>query len=128
MATATATTVGQQLVDFCNKGEWMEAVNALYGDSIVSVEACEMPNSPRTEKGIAAIRAKSEMWMRDHEVHSCELKGPFPHGEDRFCVFFDIDVTNKPSGQRMQMQEVALYTVEGGKIVKEEFFFEAPPM
>ena len=49
--------------------------------------------------------------------------GPFPHGNDRFCVMFDYDVTNKPSGQRFQMEEVGLYTVADGKISKEEFFY-----
>jgi ketosteroid isomerase-like protein len=27
------------------------------------------------------------------------------------------------AGQRMQMEEVGLYTVEDGKIVREEFFY-----
>ena len=27
------------------------------------------------------------------------------------------------AGQRMQMQEVGLYTVTGGKITREEFFY-----
>jgi ketosteroid isomerase-like protein len=32
-------------------------------------------------------------------------------------------VTNKPSGNRMQMDEAGLYTVSNGKIVREEFFY-----
>jgi hypothetical protein len=49
--------------------------------------------------------------------------GPFPHGEDRFCVMFRYDVTNKPRSQRFEIEEVALYTVADGKIVTEEFFY-----
>ena len=30
---------------------------------------------------------------------------------------------NKPSGQRMQMEEAAFYTIRNGKIVREEFFY-----
>ena len=51
--------------------------------------------------------------------------GPFvgPR-KDQFAVRFAFDVTNKPSGQRMQMTEVALYTVNrAGKIKQEEFLY-----
>ena len=42
------------------------------------------------------------------------------------ALIFDMDVTNKESGQRMQMREVGVYTVKNGKILREEFFY--PPM
>ena len=39
-------------------------------------------------------------------------------------MHFAFDVTNKTSGQRMQMSEVALYTVNrAGKIKQEEFLY-----
>ena len=50
------------------------------------------------------------------------MTGPWPH-DNRFIVGFQIDVTNKPSGRRMYLDEVGLYTVENGKIVREEFFY-----
>jgi hypothetical protein len=56
------------------------------------------------------------------DTHSSGVTGPWPHG-NRFIVGFQFDVTNKPSGRRMKMDEVGLYTVENGKIVREEFFY-----
>jgi hypothetical protein len=50
--------------------------------------------------------------------------GPWTHG-DRIVVGFQYDVTNKPSRKRMKMDEVGLYTVRNGKIVREEFFYDA---
>jgi len=50
------------------------------------------------------------------------LRRPVPE-RNRFAVFFHYDVTNKPSGQHFNMKEVALYTVDGGKITREEFFY-----
>jgi ketosteroid isomerase-like protein len=32
-------------------------------------------------------------------------------------------MTNKESGQRMKMEEAALYTVRDGKIAEERFFY-----
>ncbi len=37
-----------------------------------------------------------------------------------------MDVTAKATGQRMQMTEMALYTVENDKIVMEEFYYFMP--
>ena len=53
------------------------------------------------------------------------MKGPFPHDE-KFAVYFTYDVTAKcgpMEGKRMQMEEVGLFTTQGDKIVKEEFFY-----
>lgn len=54
-------------------------------------------------------------------MHSFETSGPFVNG-DQFALCFKIDVTRKASGERVQMDEVGLYTVRDGKIVEERFF------
>jgi len=41
-------------------------------------------------------------------------------------VIYNFDVTPKNgpmAGKRMRMEEVGMYTVKGGKIVREEFFY-----
>ncbi len=114
--------IANKLVDLCRQGKSEEALSALYAEDAVSVEAVAMPGAPQEAKGLAAIKAKGEWWFTNHEVHSASVTGPWPHG-NRFIVGFQFDVTNKPSGQRMKMDEVGLYTVENGKIVREEFFY-----
>ena len=37
---------------------------------------------------------------------------------------FVLDVTNKPSKRRITMDEIGLFTVENGKISREEFFYQ----
>lgn len=114
--------IGTKLVELVRAGKDREAQETLYASDAVSVEAGAMPGMDRTAKGLAAIKGKGEWWYGNHTVHSLKVTGPFPH-DDRFVVIFDMDVTNKGSGQRIQMQEAALYTVANGKIVKEEFFY-----
>ena len=99
----------------------MEA-KAFYAEGAVSVEALAPPGGQQETKGLAAIQAKGEWWRANHEIHSASVSGPWPNG-NRFVVGFQYDVTNTPSGQRMKMDEVGLYTVENGKIVREEFFY-----
>ncbi len=43
-------------------------------------------------------------------------------GGNHFSVAMGMDVTMK-GGERMQMDEIAVYEVKDGKIVKEQFFF-----
>ena len=117
--------VGESLVGFCRKGQFLDAIDALYGDDIVSVEAQGSPEYPAEERGIDAIRSKNERWAENNEVHSVSAEGPMVNG-DRFSVIYDFDVTPKTgqrAGQRFQMREVALYTVSNGRIVREEFFY-----
>ena len=118
----TAKEIGTELVALCQQGKNMEAIEKFYGSGVVSVEACAMPNMDQTQTGIEAIKGKNAWWVENHEVHGGEVSGPFPNGE-QFIVQFKFDVTPKHTGQRMTMEEMGLYTVKDGKIVKEVFFY-----
>jgi hypothetical protein len=122
-----AYEVGNKLVELCKQGKNQEAMETLYSPDIVSVEAAEMPNMPREMRGMMqAVVGKSKWWNENHVMHSVEVEGPWPHG-DRFIVRFKYDVTSKPMNKRIQMDEVGLYTVANGKIVREEFFYPTGP-
>jgi hypothetical protein len=114
--------IGKKLVAMCREGQNMECIQELYDRDIVSVEAQAMPGHPAETRGVDGVLQKGKWWMENHEVHSASVDGPWPHG-DRFIARFQYDVTNKPSGQRMKLDEVGLYTVKNGKIVREEFFY-----
>jgi len=122
-APTSIAAVAEELVVLCRAGRNMDAINAFYSPKIVSIESG--PGSkemPATMTGIDAIRKKNEWWLENHEVHSADADGPFV-GEDKFAVRWDYDITVKANGQRVRMEEMALYTVENGKIVKEQFFY-----
>ena len=114
--------IANKLVELCRQGKNVEALNTLFSADAVSVEAFPPPGGQQEVKGLQAIHGKGDWWRNNHEVHSATVSGPWPHG-NRFVVGFQFDVTNKPSGRRMKMDEVALYTIEKGKIVREEFFY-----
>ncbi len=114
--------IGQKLVALCREGKNQEAISQLYSPDIISIEAMAMPNMEQTQRGIEAIKGKNQWWVDNHEVHKGSVQGPFPHG-DRFIVHFNYEVTPKHTGQRMTMDEMGLYTVQDGKITKEEFFY-----
>jgi SnoaL-like domain len=118
----SAQEIGTKYVAMCKEGKQEEVLSELFSPEAVSVEAFAPPGKDRTVKGIEGIRGKSKWWRENHTVHKAETFGPYPH-DDRFAVRFVYDITHKPSNRRFTMDEVALFTVASGKIVKEEFFY-----
>ena len=120
-----AKDIGQKLVALCKEGKNLECIDTFYADDIVSVEASPPPSGgDAVTKGIEGVRGKNQWWSENHEIHGAEVTGPYPHGDDRFAVRFAYDITNKPSGMRMKMDEIGVFTVQDGKIVKEEFYYD----
>ncbi|MBR0666048.1 nuclear transport factor 2 family protein [Roseomonas hellenica] len=112
--------VAKAFAELCKAGKHEEAGERFWAEGVVSLEPMEGPMA-RLE-GKAAVKGKSDWWYSAHEVHSVETEGPFVHG-DQFALRFAVDVTSRESGQRMQMTEIGLYTVRGGKVVEEKFLF-----
>ena len=115
--------IAKKLAALCQEGKNMEALDTLYAEDAVSVEVMAGPGGDKETKGLAALKGKNEWWSANHEVHFASVTGPWPNG-DQFIIGFNYDVTNKPSGNRMTMDEVGLFTVSDGKIVREEFFYD----
>ena len=118
----SAAEVAKKYFSLVQEHKHEQILSELFAKDAVSVEAGAPPGMDRTTKGIEGIAAKGKWWGDNHEVHKAEVFGPYPH-DDRFVVRFLYDITNKPSGKRMTMDEVGLFTVENGKIVREEFFY-----
>ena len=112
--------VAKKVVELCRKQAWKEAVDTLYANNIVSVEARTMDGSSPETRGVEGVHKKVEWWTNNMEVHSFKVSGPFV-AHDRFVVQYDVDVTDKESKKRFQMSEVGVYSVQDGKIVREEF-------
>jgi ketosteroid isomerase-like protein len=122
----TTKEIADQLVALCRAGRNLEAVDALLSPDVVSVEARGDETMPAEMSGRDVIRGKNQWWLANHKIHSAEVKGPFPNG-DRFAVIYNFVVTpvaGPMAGRKMRMEEVALYTVNDGKITREEFFYD----
>lgn len=118
--------VGQKLVEFCRDGLNLDAISSLYSPDIVSVEAMDGGPVPAEVQGIEKVVEKNKWWYENHDIHHASAEGPFPH-RDRFAVIFHYETTPKSGpmkDKRMKFDEVALYTVKDGKIVREEFFYD----
>ena len=124
-AAQSTSTIANELVSLCRQGRNDDAIDRFYSRDIVSIESVGTPEMPAEMKGIDAVKKKNDWWTENNEVHAVQVNGPFV-GDDQFAVQYTFDTTFKPTGQRTQMSEMALYQVKDGKIVREEFFYHIP--
>lgn len=115
--------VANRLVELCRMGEYTKAQQELYTNSTISIEPEGTPN--HSVQGTEALAAKAEQWASMvEEVHGAEVSDPLVAG-NFFTLTMKNDVTFKGMG-RMTVEQVAVYEVADGKVVKEQFFY--PPM
>ncbi len=84
--------IAKKVVELVRKQAWYEALDTLYDDNIVSVEAFSMSGGSPETRGKEAVRGKIDWWVNAMEIHSFDASDPFV-GHDRFVVQYDADVT-----------------------------------
>jgi hypothetical protein len=115
--------VATKLVELCRKGEFEAAQQQLYAANATSTEPANSPGM-QSVKGLDQIIAKGHQFQGMLEaVHSITVSDPVIAGE-YFSLSLHMDVTMKGMG-RLPMDEVAVYHVQDGKVVSEEFFYQA---
>jgi len=121
----TTQEVANRLVELCRTGQHEQAVRELYAPDIVSVEPEGMPD--RIANGLEAIAAKSAKFESMIEkFNSSSVSDPIV-AENFFSCAMYMNVNMKGVPVAIDMDEVCLYTVSNGKIVREEFFYTPQP-
>ena len=124
--TMTTQEVANRLVELCRKGNGKQAIEELYSHEIVSVEPESVPN--RIVKGLKGIAEKGEKFQTMLEVvHSREVTD-HSVADNFFSCAMKMNVNLKGVPDPVNMDEVCVYTVNDGKIVREEFFYTPPPV
>ncbi|MFT7684826.1 MAG: hypothetical protein ACI9FB_000167 [Candidatus Azotimanducaceae bacterium] len=117
--------LGKKMVEQVNEGRESEQqfVNEYYSEDIISIEGLGVDESHGRLEGIEAIREKHNWWYDNNDVHSTVASGPYiGERNDQFIIRFVLDMTPK-NGERMIMDEVAIFTVEDGKISEEAYLY-----
>ena len=114
--------IANKWAEYCRTGNWNQAQDELYADNCISLEMEGAQGFPPRVEGMAAIKEKGNQWSQMvEEFHGAEIEGPIVAG-DHFTATMKMDLTMKGQG-RMLNEEIAVFRVENGKIVSEQFFY-----
>jgi ketosteroid isomerase-like protein len=101
-----------------------EQIRALYHSDAVSVEA-----SGQTATGYAGLEEKMKGWEQMAASMDAKARNVWT-GRNTICIEWDSTVTMH-DGRTVQLQEVAVHEIEGGKIRRERYYYDpsalAPP-
>ena len=115
-------TVAAKFVELCRQGKNFDVMHTMYHPEIVSVEG-----DGKQTRGKGPVIKKSEDWVSNKTFNGETVAGPFFNSAnpDQFAVYFTLDVTPKATGQRITLEEVAVYTVnKSDQITREQFFYD----
>ena len=120
-AVMTTQEVANRMNELFKQFKWNEVQEELFSQDAVSIEP---PGSQglQTAVGLAAIKKKGEDFNNMVEEFHGGWVGDPVVGGNHIAFAMGIDATYKGMG-RQNMEEIAVYEVKDGKIVKEQFFY-----
>lgn len=113
--------VAAQFNVLAQQERWFEIQDMFFAEDVKSIEP---PDSPwlKNAEGKASVRKKGEAWVkRIEQVHKARTSEPVVGG-NHFAVGREMDITVQGIG-RIELNELMVYEVRGGKIVSEQFFY-----
>lgn len=114
--------IADRLVELWRKGDFESCYTELYAPNAKSIEPEGAPFQKETQ-GMKAFKEKGEKWQKTiEEFHGSKVSDPIVAG-NHFSLTSSLDATFKEGGRR-KFDEVCVYEVKDGKIVKEQFFYE----
>lgn len=120
-AVMTTQDVANRMNELFKENKWDVVQDELFAKDAVSIEP-EHATGLGSVKGMAAIKQKAKDFnAMVEEVHGGWCSEPLVAGN--FISFgMGMEVTMKGKG-KIKMDEIAVYQVKDGKIVKEQFFY-----
>lgn len=120
-AVMTTQEVANRLKEFFDQNKWMEAQQELFSEDAESIEPKNSPGL-QSVKGLDAIKKKGDDFNNMVEEMHGGYVTDFVVAGNHIACGMGMDVTMKGMG-RTKMDEIAVYEVKDGKIVKEQFFY-----
>ncbi len=122
ISAITTQGIADRFYYLIQRNEWNK-IKELYAWDAVSIEPRHsITYGLYTVIGLNGIKEKAKTFKTNiEEIHSEYYNSPEVAG-NFFSIAMGMDVTIKGTG-RHQIDEIAVYEVRDGKIIKEQFFF-----
>ena len=117
----TTEEVAVRLYELCSENKFGQAQQELFAEDAESIEPSHTMGI-QTVKGLDSIVEKGRQFQNSvEEMHDGWVNEPQVYG-NYIAMQMGMDVTMKEYG-RSSMNELVVYEVKDGKIIKEQFFF-----
>lgn len=117
----TTQQVADRMSELFKENKWDKVQEELFAGNCVSIEPDNSMALKRAE-GLPAIKEKGRQFNEMiEEMHGGWVSELVVGGNFISCAM-GMDVTMKGMG-RIVMNEIAVYEVKDGKVIKEQFFF-----
>ncbi len=119
----TTQQVAEKYYELIQQHQYEQIQNELYSPNVVSIEPENDTHLPLVVEGIAALRQKEgTFYAHVEEMHGGYMSEPVV-SSFFFSMMTGMDVTMKGK-QRKKKDQIGIFEVRDGKIVKEQFFYD----
>ena len=124
----TIHEVARDFTALLRAGHFAAAGERFWASDVISTEPADLPGGTgAAAAGIAAVRRKCAARFGAARIEAIAIDeigidGPFVTG-DQFALFLDLVITDPAGGEGQPFTEIALYTVRGGQIAEERYFY-----
>lgn len=120
----TIAEVARDFTALLRSGRFAAAGDRYWAADVISTEPADLPGGVHTTAcGIAAVRRKCAVRFGAARIEAIGIDGPFVTS-DQFALFLDLMITDPAGGDGQPFTEIALYTVRGGQIAEERYFYD----
>ena len=119
----TIHEVARDFTALLRAGHFAAAGEQYWSPDVTSTEPAAQPGGLGTTVcGFVAVRNRCAAHFGAACIDEIGIDGPFITG-DQFALFLDLVLVDPVSGVRQPISEIATYTVRGGQIAEERYFY-----
>ena len=112
--------IAERLVALCREQKFVEAYRELYGEEAESIDPQFSLMPPA--RGLITLIEREKQFLAKATIHKVEVSEPLIAG-NHFAVRIYMDFNIEERGNKV-VDELAVYHVKGGKIVRQQFFMD----
>lgn len=116
----TIHKIADRLVTLCRERKFVEAYRELFGEEAESIDPMYMIMPPA--RGLITLIEREKQFLSKAIIHDIEISEPLISGK-HFAVRIRMDFTVEDRGRKL-IDELAVYHVKSGKIVRQQFFID----
>jgi ketosteroid isomerase-like protein len=119
----TTQEVANRYYELIQMHQYQQIQDELYAKNTVSIESENDTNLPLVAEGMEALKQKEGLFFSQVEtMHGGHMSAPIV-STYHFAMMTGMDVTMKGKA-RQTKEQICLFEVRDGKIVKEQFFYD----